>query len=88
VRPEIDTINAKLMKLADGKTIRFLTINDKLADHSGKLYEGMMNADKLHPTAKAYQTWADALEPILISLLGPRAGIDHAPPATGDPSAP
>jgi lysophospholipase L1-like esterase len=88
VRPEIDTINAKLMKLADGKTIRFLTINDKLADHSGKLYEGMMNADKLHPTVKAYQTWADALEPILISLLGPRAGIDHAPPATGDPSAP
>jgi lysophospholipase L1-like esterase len=88
VRPEIDTINAKLMKLADGKTIRFLTINDKLADHSGKLYEGMMNADKLHPTVKAYQTWAVALEPILISLLGPRAGIDHAPPATGDPSAP
>jgi lysophospholipase L1-like esterase len=88
VMPEIDALNAKLVRLADGTNIRFLNINDKLADNSGKLNEGMMNADKLHPTAKTYQIWADALEPILISLLGPRAGMDHAPPATGDPSAP
>jgi lysophospholipase L1-like esterase len=66
---------------------RFLNINDKLADQDGRLFEGMMNPDKLHPTAKAYQIWADALKPIFQELLGPPAEQDHAPPPTGDPSA-
>jgi hypothetical protein len=48
----------------------------------------MMNpADKLHPTVKAYQVWADALKPLFTELLGPPATEDHAPPPTGDPSA-
>jgi hypothetical protein len=47
----------------------------------------MMNADKLHPTAKAYQVWADALKPFFSELLGPPAAVDHAPPPTGDPAA-
>ena len=48
----------------------------------------MMNErDKLHPTLKGYQVWADALKPILTELLGPPAATDHAPPPTGDPSA-
>jgi hypothetical protein len=52
------------------------------------LFSGMMDArDKLHPTVKAYQVWADALNPVLIKVLGPRAAVDHAPPATGDPAA-
>ena len=30
-----------------------------------------MNAhDKLHPTIKGYQVWADALKPIFTELLG------------------
>jgi lysophospholipase L1-like esterase len=88
VMPTIDKINANLSKLADGKTIRYLNINDKLADRDGKLFEGMMNAgDKLHPTVKGYQVWADALKPIFTELLGPPAQEDHAPPPTGDPSA-
>jgi len=85
--PEIASINNDLSKLADGNKIRYLNINDKLADADGKLFDGMMNPDKLHPTAKAYQVWADALTPILTELLGPRAAVDHAPPPTGDPSA-
>jgi hypothetical protein len=48
----------------------------------------MMNAaDKLHPTLKGYQVWADALKPIFTELLGPPAKEDHAPAPTGDPSA-
>ena len=45
-----------------------------------------MMGDRLHPTIKGYQVWADALEPILFELLGPRAAEDRAPPPTGDPS--
>ena len=63
-------------------------MNDKLADREGKLVEGMMNErDKLHPTLKGYQVWADALKPILLEILGPPATTDHAPPPTGDPNA-
>ena len=88
VMPEIDRINADLAKFADGRKVRFLNINDKLADKDGRLFDGMMNErDKLHPTLKAYQIWADALKPIFTELLGPPAATDHAPPPTGDPSA-
>ncbi|HLK19747.1 MAG TPA: GDSL-type esterase/lipase family protein [Bryobacteraceae bacterium] len=69
--PVIDRINAGLSQLADGGKTRYLNINDKLADANGILYEGMMNEqDKLHPTLRAYQIWADALKPIFTELLG------------------
>jgi lysophospholipase L1-like esterase len=88
VMPEIDAINKNLAKMADGGGIRYLNINGRLADSSGRLYDGMTNAgDKLHPTLAGYQVWADALKPILEELLGPPAAEDHAPPPTGDPSA-
>jgi lysophospholipase L1-like esterase len=84
----IDEINSNLANLADGKKIRYLNVNDKLAGQDGQLFEGMMNAgDKLHPTVKGYQVWADALRPIFTELLGPPGKEDHAPPPTGDPSA-
>jgi xylan 1,4-beta-xylosidase len=86
VMPEIDAINANLAKLADGRSVRFLNVNRTLADATGTLFEGMAG-DKLHPTLKGYQVWADGLTPILTGLLGPRAATDLAPPPTGDPSA-
>jgi lysophospholipase L1-like esterase len=73
VMPAIDKINRNLSKLADGKKIRYLDLNPILADPNGKLFDGMMNPDKLHPTVKGYQVWADALKPIFTELLGPPA---------------
>ena len=83
----IDRINANLAKMADGKRVRYLNVNDRLADRDGKLFEGMMSARQLHPTVKGYQVWADALRPIFEELLGAPAKVDHAPAATGDPKA-
>lgn len=86
--PVVDKINGNLSKFADDGKVRYLNINDKLAGADGRLFDGMMNAqDKLHPTVKAYQVWADALKPVLTELLGPPAAADHAPAPTGDPSA-
>jgi lysophospholipase L1-like esterase len=85
---EIDKINLNLSKMADGRRVRYLNINDKLADHDGNLYDGMMNADNLHPAVNGYQVWADALKPLFTELLGPPAKEDHAPAPTGDPSSP
>ena len=85
--PVIDRINANLARMADGKKIRYLSINDKLAGGDGRLYDGMMNAnDKLHPTLKGYQVWADALKPLFTELLGAPGKEDNAPAPTGDPS--
>ena len=83
--PTINLINARLATLADGKTVRFLNINDRLATPDGRLLDGMM-ADGLHPATRGYQVWADALKPIFTELLGPPAKQDLAPPPTGDPS--
>jgi lysophospholipase L1-like esterase len=62
--PVIEQINASLAKIADGKQVRYITISDKLADASGKLFDGMMDPDNLHPTVKTYQIWADTLKPL------------------------
>jgi lysophospholipase L1-like esterase len=87
VMPIINRINERIARFADGKRIRYLNINDKLADKDGKLFEGMTVRDGLHLDVKAYQVWADALKPLFNELLGPPAKEDHAPPPTGDPSA-
>lgn len=86
VIPTIRSINANLALMADGKAVRFLDVNDRLADKDGRLLEGI-SKDRLHPELKGYQIWADALKPILTEILGPPATTDHAPPPTGDPSA-
>jgi len=41
VMPIINKINARIAKFADGKKIRYLNINDRLADKDGRLLEGM-----------------------------------------------
>jgi len=87
VMATVNKINANIAKLADGKKVRYLNINDRLADKDGKLFPGIMNADGLHPAINGYQVWANALKPLFMELLGPPAKEDFAPPPTGDPSA-
>lgn len=84
--PAIERINERLSALADGKAVRYVNINARLADASGKLVDGV-TVDGLHLSARGYQIWADAVKPIFTELLGPPAATDHAPPPTGDPSA-
>jgi len=87
VMPVINRINKQIAKFADGKKIKFLNINKKMADKQDKLLPGVTVADGLHLDVKGYQIWADALKPVLKKLLGAPAKEDHAPPPTGDPSA-
>jgi lysophospholipase L1-like esterase len=85
-RATINQVNERVARFADGKKVRYLNINDKLADREGKFLEGM-SPDGLHLSVKGYQVWADALKPLLAELLGPPAKEDLAPPPTGDPRA-
>ena len=86
LKPAIDEINQKIATLADSSKIRFLNINDRLADSTGRLLPGI-SSDGLHFEEGGCQVWADALKPILTELLGPPAEEDHAPPPTGNPAA-
>jgi lysophospholipase L1-like esterase len=80
----IDAINERIARLADGKRVRYLNINDRLAADDGTLTEGVTE-DGLHLSVRGYQIWADALKPILTEWLGPPAKVDRAPPPTGIP---
>jgi len=62
--------NEQIAKFADDKTIKFVNLNDKMADKDGKLFPGIMGSDNLHPADKGYQIWADAMKPILTEWLG------------------
>lgn len=84
--PAIKRINEQLASLADGKTIRFLDINDRLTDDTGDFRPGI-SRDGLHLDEKGYDVWAEALKPIFAEILGPTAKTDQAPPPTGDPKA-
>jgi lysophospholipase L1-like esterase len=83
--PTIDAINTRIAALADGRRVRYIDVNNRLAEKDGRVIGGM-TVDGLHLSARGYQVWADALTPIFTELLGPPGATDHAPPPTGDPS--
>jgi beta-glucosidase len=66
-------VNAKanqiIAKLADDKNVFYLDIGAKFLDKDGKLPRDIM-PDLLHPNAKGYQIWAEAIEPSVKKLMG------------------
>jgi lysophospholipase L1-like esterase len=61
-------INALISKYDNGKTVRYLNINDKFVDEDGKVSADIM-PDFLHPNAHGYQLWADAMNPTLDEMM-------------------
>lgn len=55
-------------EIADNKMIFYLNINDVFLDENGMLSREYMS-DLLHPNAKGYQLWAEAMEPTVQKLL-------------------
>ena len=66
-------INAKankiISKLADGQNVFYLDINPKFLAADGTLSKDIM-PDLLHPNAKGYEIWAEAIEPTVAKLMG------------------
>jgi lysophospholipase L1-like esterase len=69
-RANIKEINGMLAKMADNKQVFFLDIGEKFLTPDGTLARDVMG-DLLHPTAKGYQIWVDAMMPKLQELLKP-----------------
>ncbi len=60
--------NAIACKLADGKMVHFLDINEKFLEPDGTLTREVM-PDLLHPRQKGYTIWAEAMEPTVAKLM-------------------
>ena len=70
---ELRQINVKTNKiianLADDKNVFFLDIGSKFVAPDGTLSKSVM-PDLLHLNAKSYETWAEAIEPMVKKLMG------------------
>ena len=64
-----NAINERISKLGDGERVFYLDINKSFLDAGGRLPKDIM-PDFLHPNAKGYAIWAEAVEPTIQRLLG------------------
>jgi lysophospholipase L1-like esterase len=56
--------------LDDGEHVRFMDIGDRFLEPDGSISVDVM-ADGLHPTARGYEIWAEAVMPTFREMLGP-----------------
>jgi beta-glucosidase len=57
-------------KLADNKMIFYMDIGPKFMDAEGTTIPDDVMPDHLHPNAKGYEIWAEAIEPKVKELMG------------------
>ena len=66
--PRVARLNARIARLEDGQAIKYLDIGPAFLDPSGRLVQ-VIQPDFLHLSRKAYQIWADAMEPTLWEMM-------------------
>ena len=69
IRKKLANVNTIIAKLDDGgKTIKYLDIGEKFLEKDGSLSKDIM-PDALHPSARGYEIWAEAITPTLKEML-------------------
>ena len=63
-----EAVNAEIQKFADNKRVFWMNINDKLLQPDGTLSKEIM-PDLLHPNAKGYAIWAEAIAPFVTKTV-------------------
>jgi lysophospholipase L1-like esterase len=63
--------NALIAKLADGKTVLYQDIGAKFLQPDGTLTREVM-PDLLHLNTASYKIWAEAIEPTVCQIVGPK----------------
>ncbi len=69
-RDWIKKINAIISSYGDDKRVTYLDIGDKFLQPDGTLSADIM-PDFLHPSAKGYEIWANAIQPVLDKYFPP-----------------
>jgi len=67
-RPKVEQINQIIGKLNDGNKTRFLDIGAEFLDEQGEPIPDIQ-PDKLHLTAKGYDIWYEAMQPLLDEMM-------------------
>jgi lysophospholipase L1-like esterase len=67
-RAEVALVNTVIARLDDGRMVKFLDIGPKFLEADGTISKEIM-PDALHPSAKGYQIWADAMNPTLDEMM-------------------
>ncbi len=68
IRAKIKQTNEIISKLGDGQKVIYLDFGDKFLQADGTITHDIMT-DFIHPSAKGYQIWADAIQPIIDQYL-------------------
>ncbi len=71
-RQKIKTINSIISKLGDGNKVVYMDFGDKFLEPDGTISKDVM-PDSLHPSAKGYEIWADAIRPEIEKVFGKTA---------------
>jgi beta-glucosidase len=69
VRDKIAETNRIISKLDDQKHVFYLDIGPKFLDATGTFLPDAFRADNLHPLAKGYDIWGEAVQTTLVQLL-------------------
>ena len=64
LRAKIKEINTLISQFGDGKKVIYVDFGDKFLAPDGTLSREIM-PDFLHPNARGYQIWADAIQPTI-----------------------
>jgi beta-glucosidase len=68
IRVLLNQVNERSTRIDDGATIRYLDIGDSLLEPDGTLSEAVA-PDGCHLSAEGYRRFADAIEPVVRSLI-------------------
>ena len=69
IRDKIAETNRIISKLDDQKHVFYLDIGPKFLDETGAFLPGAFRPDNLHPAAKGYDIWGEAVQTRLAELL-------------------
>jgi lysophospholipase L1-like esterase len=68
-RQKIAEINTIISRLNDGQSVFFMDIGAKFLDEKGVFLPNTFRPDNLHPVAKGYEIWGEAVKEMLAQLL-------------------
>ena len=67
-RAQLKTLNERIARLDDGEQVKFMDVSKVFLADDGTLPPDVM-PDALHPNAKGYEMWADAVGPMIEEMM-------------------
>ena len=68
-RDKIAEVNQIISRLDDKKNVFYMDIGQKFLDDNGVFLPDSFRADNLHPQAKGYEIWGEAVSAKLAELM-------------------